>query len=515
MAMADYWSNRSIEDTKRIFQDSEDYVKHLADIYNSEIDNLNKEIFNHLTKLSDEAGGISLHGAKKLLNEFETGNHIKSLEEFTSKASGFITPEIERELNIASRRVRISRLQAMENEITKSVASLMSEEERGLFNQLTKTYENKYYHELFNLQKITGYEKIQAINKNTLEKTINAPWLVDGSNFSERIWGRGDKLINTLRQNLNHDIIRGASPDESIKNIAKTMNVSKANAGRLVMTETAAINSQANLDAYRYLDVEKYEILSTLDNRTSPICRELDRKVFPIKDYKVGITAPPFHPNCRTTTIPWYDDSIYEDENTRMARDPVTGKSVRVKDMNYKEWYKEYVVTDPKAVVLEKMWKYRHSDRKQYENYRDILDKNMPYTFEEYQDIKYNRSKEWEVKGREFREIRNIKSKSKHPEEYKDEKIKLYYELRDKGYEFTSHSLDRLINPKKGKDKEIFTKEEVLEVLKEKPNYYDRESKRTVKYYNNISVLQNEETKEIVTLNYQRFKTERWEKYEK
>ena len=58
------------------------------------------------------------------------------------------------------------------------------------------------------------------------------------------------------------------------------MNVSRSAAGRLIMTESAYFSSVAQKDMFNELDVEKYRIVATLDNRTSEICSELDGKVF-------------------------------------------------------------------------------------------------------------------------------------------------------------------------------------------------------------------------------------------
>ena len=41
------------------------------------------------------------------------------------------------------------------------------------------------------------------------------------------------------------------------------------------------------------VDVEKYEIVATLDGRTSETCRHLDGKVFDIDDYKPGRSEEP------------------------------------------------------------------------------------------------------------------------------------------------------------------------------------------------------------------------------
>ena len=91
------------------------------------------------------------------------------------------------------------------------------------------------------------------------------------------------------------------------------------------------------------LGVKEYEIVSTLDSKTSEICRSLDGKHFPMSEFKPGITAPPFHPWCRTTTVPYFNDEFTKGE-MRAARDE-DGKTYYVPaDMKYREWELKYVI---------------------------------------------------------------------------------------------------------------------------------------------------------------------------
>jgi len=138
---------------------------------------------------------------------------------------------------------------------------------------------------------------------------------------------------------LAQNMILGRSPDESIKAIAAKVNTSRANAGRLVMTEQAYFTSLAEKNAYKELGVDTYQIHATLDNRTSPICQDMDGQVFPTSKFQAGVTAPPFHPWCRTTTVPYFDD----DAGERIARGE-DGETYHVpQDMNYKEWKEKFV----------------------------------------------------------------------------------------------------------------------------------------------------------------------------
>lgn len=350
--MTNYWEARIERLNNETYKDADKYVRELRKLYEQEVNNIEEKIYNHLCKLQEEAGGISLFEAKKLLNNKELDLFKMDLDGFIKKSQGNISPEIEKELNIISRRVRISRLQAMEVELKKTVAGLMSREEKGLFAHLGRTYERRYYKELYELQRITGYDSVRKISKEDLKIILNNPWTSDGREFSERIWGRGDKLVNSLKDNLTRNIARGASPEESIKEIQKQYNVSKAAASRLVYTETSAISALATKEAYIKMGVKKYEVVATLDQKTSDICRHQDGKIYDVKDFKRGVTANPFHPNCRTTTVACFDDDLerrLDNSVGRMARDPETGKSVRVENLTYKEWYNKYVSSNEKA----------------------------------------------------------------------------------------------------------------------------------------------------------------------
>lgn len=61
-----------------------------------------------------------------------------------------------------------------------------------------------------------------------------------------------------------------------------------------------------------------------------------------MSDFEIGVTAPPFHPNCRGCTCPYFDDEFTQGEQ-RAARG-TDGKTYNVpSDMTYDEWKKKFV----------------------------------------------------------------------------------------------------------------------------------------------------------------------------
>lgn len=357
-----YWERRKLQYEKASFLKDKGLVEFINSEYDRALDSIHTDIFKYLTKIAED-NEMSITEAKKLLNDNELKDFKMDLKRFTELSQGNISGATEKMLNNASHRFRISKLQAMETIIQANIDRLLNVEQKAVFDHLGKAYKDRFYHMTYDLQKIKGYKHIEGINTRKLDAILNKPWAPDEKNFSQRIWGRNDKIVNELHKELTQNIIRGRSPDDAIKSIAKKFETSKSNAARLVYTESSAINAMADHDSYVDTGVEKYQTFATLDLRTSEICRTMDRKIFEMKDYKVGITAPPFHVYCRTVTIPYFDDFL-EDE-TRAMRNPITGKTEIIKAMNYDDWYKKYVESNPDALIKEKQHKNRFQDKKQ------------------------------------------------------------------------------------------------------------------------------------------------------
>lgn len=248
-----------------------------------------------------------------------------------------------KELENASAKYHISKLEALKVQTQHSLEIMYAKQFGTMHGALSDAFESGYYHTAYELQHgfNVGWD-IAGLDQAQIEKVLAKPWAADGYNFSERIWGNKNKLISEVHNELSRNIMLGADPQKAIDSLAKKMNTSKNNAGRLVMTEEAYFSSAAQKDCFESLGVEQYEIVATLDSHTSDICRSLDGKHFPMKDYQPGVTAPPFHVYCRSTTVPYFDEQF--DIGERAARDEETGKTYYIPDdMNYQEWKETFV----------------------------------------------------------------------------------------------------------------------------------------------------------------------------
>lgn len=342
--MTNYWQNRFLENSKEIFRKDEEYVKEISKLYNQAINDLEGQISKILNSMDE----VSLHEAKKIMNNTESKVFKEGLKRFEELSKGTLTKDIEKELQTIYKRSRISRLQAMQLSLKTQISKVLNQEEKRLFAHLSNTFTSTYYKDLYMLQRIKGFEKISGLSEDFINTIIKTKWASDGKDFSSRIWQRKDKLINTLNTDLKIDLITGKPINAITNNISKKLEVSKNNAKRLVRTESSAIHSISRKNAYKRMGVEKYQIIATLDLKTSEICRGMDGKVFNYIEREEGVTAPPFHCNCRTTDAPYFDDDLQDiiEGRTRIARDLNTGKSVKVEDITYDKWYKKYVKGD-------------------------------------------------------------------------------------------------------------------------------------------------------------------------
>lgn len=249
-----------------------------------------------------------------------------------------------KELENASAKYHISKLEALKIQTQQSLEVMFSKQLGTVTGAMGDVFESGYYHTAYELQKgfNIGWD-IAGLDQSQIEKVLAKPWAVDGKNFSERIWGNKQKLISEVHGELTQNIMLGADPQKAIDSLAKKMKTSRYNAGRLIMTEEAYFSSAAQKDCFEELGVEQFEIVATLDSHTSDICRSLDGKHFPMKDYQPGVTAPPFHVFCRSTTVPYFDED-FGDIGERAARDEETGKTYYIPDdMNYQEWKDAFV----------------------------------------------------------------------------------------------------------------------------------------------------------------------------
>ena len=338
-----YWEKRAEQIASRQFRSGEVYILELAREYNRAKRTIRQDTDSFYQRYADDNGIVTMDEARKQLDAGEMADFKMTLEEFIAKAKDNADGRWTKELNNAYYRQRISRYQALELQINHQSEMLAASRQAGAEKLLGDVYKDSYYRTMHMTQTGAGIGKPFAkIDEKGLDRALKAD--LSGDNWSSRIWQDRDKLRREVHTNLSQAFIRGDSIDRTTKVLAERMDVSYSNAARLVRTESAFFVEQGTMASYKESGIVlQYRILATLDSRTSDICQNMEGKVFPLSEKDVGVNCPPFHVNCRSTTVAYFDDEDDEDPGERIARG-ADGKTYMVpSDMTYKQWYDKYV----------------------------------------------------------------------------------------------------------------------------------------------------------------------------
>ena len=395
---ADYWAQR--------FKNMEDALKDQAYSYvqnmEAQFSTAQREIERQLAAWYQRFAvnnEITLAEARRLLNSSELAEFKWTVAEYIAHGQqNALDGAWIKQLENASAKVHISRLEAIKLQIQQQAEALYSNQLDFVDAAARQMYEGSYYHTAFEVQRGLGVGwTMHAINEETITKVLSRPWTTDNQTFRDKCWTNKQALVNSVNTQLTQMIIRGEAPDRAIAAISKQFEVSRRKAGRLIMTESAYFSSAAQKDCFNALDVERYKIVASFDKDTCELCGALDGKVFKMSEYQVGLTAPPFHPWCRCCTCPYFEDM--EGIGERYARDAVTGERYKVPgDMTYEQWRaKQNELYGAGTVEKARKMGYNESaDKAQFENYKNRLGVEAPRSFKDFQELKYSNTVQYD-----------------------------------------------------------------------------------------------------------------------
>lgn len=193
------------------------------------------------------------------------------------------------------------------------------------------------------------------VNVDLVVPTVNSVWhaaqfqpLALGSSpidFDKLMDDWGVDEVARLTMGVKSGFTQGLSVNQIIKQVVGDgglADISSRNAKAVAQTTMAHVASEARFQTYKENDdiIIGYKWVSTLDSRTSDICRARDGKVYLFTD-KVQ-PKPPAHYRCRSTTIPQLSPEFdFLDEGaTRASSGDDGGKQVAA-DTTYYGWLKQ------------------------------------------------------------------------------------------------------------------------------------------------------------------------------
>lgn len=295
-----YWKNRETEQRKHDIKDEQEYQKRIEEIYQNMIDEIEKEINGFYGKYARKEG-ITMAEAKKRAAKLD-------IEAYGRKAAKYVkeknfSKQANEEMRLYNLTMKVNRLELLKAQIGLEMVA-------G-FDEL-----QKYYDEKLTDRTIAEFERQAGILGKTIQdnaKAANA--IVNASfhnaTFSDRIWMYQDMLKNELNSLLQTGLIQGQHPLKLAAHLRKRFGVSQSNAERLLITEMARVQTEAQKQSFERNGFEEYTFLAL--GTACPICRALDGKHFKVSKMMSGTNAPPMHPNCRCSVAAYEDSEDYEE----------------------------------------------------------------------------------------------------------------------------------------------------------------------------------------------------------
>ena len=345
---SEYWKERFSILESRNNQSALEYYTNLEKQYRLAAQNIQKEMDSWFMRYATN-NQISMSEARKILTGPELKDFRMTLDEYISKGKTLnYSQEWAKQLEKASTLYHVERYQALLINIQQQIEVVTGNELDSIDGFLSDQYKTNYYHTAFEIQKGMGVGvDLMKIDDKKVANLIKQPWTLDARTFSDRIWADQKLLVGNVDKILTQGMISGEGYVKTAKKLQDAMGTQLYKAKRIVVTESAFFTSQSQNDCFKELGVKQYEYVATLDKKTSDLCRRFDGRVFDMKYFKAGVTAPPLHCNCRSITIPSFQGDEFDAPASRAARDSKAGKTVYIDaNIKYPEWEKKFVKGD-------------------------------------------------------------------------------------------------------------------------------------------------------------------------
>lgn len=298
---SNYWRKREREWKKADLKDEAEYIQEIQDIYSTMLTQINKEIESFFVRYSNKEG-MSMAEAKRKASDIDIKEYEKKAKKYVKEKD--FSKEANEQMRLYNLAMKVNRLELLK-------ANIGLELTTGSDELVSFTKEKLEGAALEEIQRNAGILGDTIVDNAKTAKTI-ANSSFKNATFSERIWSQQDLLKNDLYGILSTALIQGRNPREFIPKVRKSFDVTRYQAERLLRTELTRVRIQAQAESYEANGIDEYEYVACGLKDVCPLCKELDKQIFKLKDMEIGENAPPRHPNCHCALAPHSDRKEYE-----------------------------------------------------------------------------------------------------------------------------------------------------------------------------------------------------------
>ena len=309
MLTSKYWEDRYRTEEKARELADKRVAYQLHGVYQQHANNIQKEIDSFWQRYADKEGITKLEAKQRadrldMVNvEFkarqlvERANHMRERgQKVTSEDFTKAENDLMRLYNL---KMKTSRLEVLQANIKLHQYDLALSEFEIIDKHLTESIRRENLFSAGVLNMTLGSFEASKVSADTIiyANFNNATW-------SSRIWERQSELRDIVKKGVDDTVLRGRGTNVLINNLRKEFDVSYGYARRLAVTESARVYSEAQKANYEANGVEEFEIMTEL--KACQICQPFNGKIFKVSELVPALNAPPFHPNCRCTTVPHF-----------------------------------------------------------------------------------------------------------------------------------------------------------------------------------------------------------------
>ena len=298
MNSQEYWAKREAEALQLRITDEKQYDRYIKNIYSDMLVNCQREINAFYVRYADKEG-ITLAEAKKRVKQLDIKEYERKAKRYVAEKN--FSAQANEEMRLYNATMKINRLEMLKANIGLELID-------G-HNQLAKFMEgilkDRTEDELKRQAGILG--KTIKNNAQKAHAIVNSSF--HNATFSDRIWQYQSLMKADLSKLLQSGLIQGKNPRLLARDLKKQFQTSIFNAERLMRTELARVQTEAQKQSFERNGFTEYEFI--VNGGCCDICAGLSGKHFKVSKMMPGENAPPMHPHCRCSTAAYEDSAEY------------------------------------------------------------------------------------------------------------------------------------------------------------------------------------------------------------
>ena len=294
-----YWRNRVELEQKAAIKRDEDYATELKKMHDYYFNEIDKEIRTFINRYAEKNGNIPYSEIIARLDAMDVAAFAEKAKRYVEeKDFGAIA---NRELAIYNLKMRVSRLEALQQELDLQMIALANEEEKKTGDFL----KGEYLQGLKSQAGILGVSEgatVSTAMKQAIDRNFN------GATWSSRIWDRQNALRDIVKKATADLLVLGKNPTQIISKLRKEFGVSAHQAKRLAVTEGSRVAMAAQKDSLESQGYDEYEYIA--EPSACKICAPFDGRIFKVSEMESGRNCAPMHPFCRCSVAAHYSKVV-------------------------------------------------------------------------------------------------------------------------------------------------------------------------------------------------------------